>query len=452
MKRRKLILTIQILLSAGVLFLCLLGYLNYAIFQLKQDKLYSDSDQVESEIFFAVKYNFEDLQLFVDQIRKDPDNLPEIDGVQKRLRVIFINYSSAGDTVQSSLARKGIPANVKWTISVPRFEVRLNQSVIPFVFARDNPKEELVLFGDPDISPEAKQYRFYKIGEDHYCQINLYIEISNRFAILRSQMLPIFSIDLVLLLLFGGAIAYTIKVLFQQKKLVELQSDYINGINHEFNTPLSSIQLAGQTLLKLNEDQVIERKDEIASLILRQQSHLKKMVDQVLAASVLENPFVSKDFEWFPAPEVFINMVVEWQQAHSGIQIYFLPDSSERRWIKIDPNLFTIVVHNILDNAEKYTQSSQPEIKISQTIHSDQYTIRIADNGIGIPPGEKDSVFEKFRRGSSASRVKAKGLGLGLYLVRRIVELHHGRVGITSKVGLGTEISMTLPSKNERAI
>jgi two-component system, OmpR family, phosphate regulon sensor histidine kinase PhoR len=452
MSRRKLRLTILILLSAGMIFLFLLGYLNQAIFQLKKDKLASETGQAGSDAFFAIPYNYSDLQLFSQEIFQDSSNLPDKQELQIRLRRIFKDYALCGDSIKATLERKGIPVIVKWSITISRFEARMRDNVLPLVYARDNSADEIQLFGDEDIGPKARKYLFYKMDINYYCQVDLYMDIVNSFAILRSEMLGIFFIDAILMLLFGGALAYTIRTLYQQKRLADLQSDFINGVTHEFNTPLSSIQLAGQALLKLDDNQVIDKRAEIASLILRQQNHLKKMVDQVLTAAASENPFVSLDFDWFPAPGQLMKMVEEWHQSHPDIHMENQLTITERLWIKIDPSLLTIVIHNILDNAVKYNQSSKPQITVNEVVRGDLYTFAIADNGIGIPADELSRVFKKFYRGHSTGQVKAKGLGLGLYLVRLIIELHHGKVSIVSEVGHGTKISIVLPCKHERVI
>jgi signal transduction histidine kinase len=109
---------------------------------------------------------------------------------------------------------------------------------------------------------------------------------------------------------------------------------------------------------------------------------------------------------------------------------------------RLDKDLFRIAIDNLLNNAVKYSRPGGRVVLKAEKLSDDQMKITVSDQGIGISPGESERVFEKYYRGSSKEVTSRSGHGLGLYLAKRIVELHHGTISVHSELGKGTEFSI----------
>jgi two-component system phosphate regulon sensor histidine kinase PhoR len=109
-----------------------------------------------------------------------------------------------------------------------------------------------------------------------------------------------------------------------------------------------------------------------------------------------------------------------------------------------DPQRLGQVVSNLIGNALKFTPEGG-HVKVSLRPTDEGADLSISDDGVGIPPAELPYVFERFYRGAWANESRAAGSGLGLSIVRSIVDMHNGRVEITSTPGKGTEVTISLP-------
>jgi signal transduction histidine kinase len=112
--------------------------------------------------------------------------------------------------------------------------------------------------------------------------------------------------------------------------------------------------------------------------------------------------------------------------------------------VKIDKNAMKLAVNNLLDNAVKFS-SEHSEIKVIFEKHEEKVLLKIKDDGIGIPKNEQASIFEKFYRGKDASHFSTTGTGLGLTIVKQIVEAHGGEVQVESELGKGSIFTVTIP-------
>jgi signal transduction histidine kinase len=119
--------------------------------------------------------------------------------------------------------------------------------------------------------------------------------------------------------------------------------------------------------------------------------------------------------------------------------------------IKVDPAVIQEIFSNLLSNAVKYTPA-QGTITISMTQNDKQIITRISDSGYGIPPQEQSRVFSKFYRGTNILKAETEGTGLGLYLVKTLVELVGGKISFESELGKGTTFTVTFPKKGMKTI
>jgi signal transduction histidine kinase len=119
----------------------------------------------------------------------------------------------------------------------------------------------------------------------------------------------------------------------------------------------------------------------------------------------------------------------------------FAPDFPE---VYADPERMEEVLTNLVDNAIKYSPEGG-KIAITGRTNRDHVEVTVSDNGIGIPRRELGRVFERFRRGENSQVQKVRGMGLGLYICKSIVEAHGGKIEVSSEAGKGSEFTFTLP-------
>ncbi len=233
----------------------------------------------------------------------------------------------------------------------------------------------------------------------------------------------------------------------QEKKSLEqleqLKNNFVSLISHDLKTPIAKIQAIVDRLL-LSEHSP-ELTQDLRSL--RGSSHeLHRYIQSILKILRVE----SRDFH-LNIQVVDINELVQHAVAQIKPLAYekhiFINENLEPLFsIEVDPTLIQEVLGNILENAVKYSPKGG-HIFVETHEVDNSIMVRIRDTGEGISPEDLDSVFGKFVRGKNQD-LKTKGSGLGLYLVKYFIELHGGRVSLTSQVGKGTTVDLYLPTES----
>jgi len=250
------------------------------------------------------------------------------------------------------------------------------------------------------------------------------------------------SIVLLLVIIF---FSYSLFVILKQKRLSEIQKDFINNMTHEFKTPLSTIGLS-TTVLK--DPNIINQPDRLlnyATIIEKENERLKQHVERVLQVAQLEK----KDIE-LKKEIVDIHNVLE--ETTKSISHNLLGKNG-----KINHNLNAVnyklpadklhisnIFMNLFDNAIKYCQTN-PLIIINTYSTRNKLYIEIIDNGVGINSENKKRVFQKFYRVPTGNIHDVKGFGLGLSYVKTILLAHHGNITLESAPGEGCVFKIWLP-------
>jgi two-component system phosphate regulon sensor histidine kinase PhoR len=215
-------------------------------------------------------------------------------------------------------------------------------------------------------------------------------------------------------------------------------------MTHELKTPLSTITVAGKTLelpqIRTNETKILET----AKLIGKQSVHLNQLINMILEISMWERTQFQLDKKKVKIEE-FMNDIVDSFKSGGGngasiTQKYNFKDLD----IDLDMIYFTTLMNNLLSNAVKYSDKD-PAIQIEGFTEDKNVCIKVADNGIGISKNDQKHIFDKFYRASTGNIHKYKGLGLGLYYVKKIAEAHGGDVTVSSKPGKGSIFTVTIP-------
>lgn len=236
----------------------------------------------------------------------------------------------------------------------------------------------------------------------------------------------------------------TWKNLAEERRLSELKTDFINNMTHELKTPLSTITVAGRTLEK---NQVLTDPGKVletAKLIGKQSVHLNQLINTILEVSLLERTEFELDKHKVNPDELIHQIIAAFLTSCDGCAVIEEEYRTSDLTIQLDILYFTTMINNLLANAVKYCEAD-PVIKVSTVTEGGNLVISVSDNGIGISREHLDHIFEKFYRITHGNIHKTKGLGLGLYYVKRIAAAHGGDVTVTSKPGRGTTFRISIP-------
>lgn len=327
-------------------------------------------------------------------------------------------------------------------------ELEANGINLPFTFAVGNKNHNFIYTSDnfdtSDQTPEYSAPLFPNTGSEYYLFVQFptrdnYIFSSVRFII------PTLAFTLILFVIF----IFTIILIFRQKRLSEIKTDFINNMTHEFKTPISTISLAAQML---DDDSVRKSPDSIkhlASVIGEESKRLRFQVEKVLQMSVYDNSTsAALKFSIVNANSIIYNVVntqkIKAEKENGKIVLNLDAVDAD---IRIDEMHFTNIIFNLLDNALKYMREDNPPVLTVSTrdISDNRLEIRIRDNGIGIKKEDLKRIFEKFYRVSTGNRHDVKGFGLGLAYVKKMVTIFGGTITANSEFGKWSEFIIHLP-------
>jgi len=259
------------------------------------------------------------------------------------------------------------------------------------------------------------------------------------FLLTNMTMTLLFSFIAILSVFF---FLYTIWIVMRQKRLSELQKDFINNMTHEFKTPISSIKIAADVFSKNEEIQKDPRLVRYAEIITEQNQRLNNQVEKVLNIARIEQHNFKLTKQRVDINEAIKNIVNNEKLKIKG-DINFSSEH-DNLYINADPLHLTNVVSNIIDNAVKYSKID-PEINIQTSQKESFNIIKISDNGIGIEKENLKNIFDKFYRVSTGDVHDVKGFGLGLFYVKNICLSHGWTIDVESQKGKGTTFTITAP-------
>lgn len=244
-----------------------------------------------------------------------------------------------------------------------------------------------------------------------------------------------------------GVFVYSIFVIMRQKRMSDLQKDFINNMTHEFKTPISSIKIAANVISQNELIRGDSRLRKYAKVIQDQNKRLNNQVEKVLNVAKFENESFKLKKETIDLIPLIKN-VVDAEQIRLPEGDIFFSSNSTSSLIVGDRLHLTNVLHNIIDNAVKYCEKI-PQIDISINSSNKGGTITIQDNGIGISNENIKLIFNKFYRVSTGNVHNIKGFGLGLFYVYHVLKSHGWDINVISKLGKGTKFELTFYNKTK---
>jgi two-component system, OmpR family, phosphate regulon sensor histidine kinase PhoR len=344
---------------------------------------------------------------------------------------------------------RGLDKNFKITIAIQNLQLIREDTIVIYqsenFINRRNPETR-----GKAINQETAQSKImvnpFSFERNNYSVFFIYyIDFSDKKLKILKETSASLGLSSLSIILVGIMFMITFRNLMEEKRLSNLKTDFINNMTHELKTPLSTITVAGKTLemeqIRTNPEKIVET----AKLIGKQSVHLNQLINMILEISMWERTQFQLDKKTVDIGE-FMNDVVESFKSGGGdgaliTQKYNFTGTK----IDLDVVYFTTLVNNLLSNAVKYSDKS-PVIDIEGFLDESKITIAFSDNGIGISKNDQKHVFDKFYRASSGNIHKYKGLGLGLYYVKKIAEAHGGDVTVTSKPGKGSTFTVTIPT------
>ncbi len=255
-------------------------------------------------------------------------------------------------------------------------------------------------------------------------------------------------IYLYMFLLIAGILVFglilTVRTVSRELELAKMKSDFVSTVSHEFKSPLTSVQQVAE-MLQAGRVPSEGRRQQYYDLLVEQSQRLCLLTDNILNLAKIEEGRKTFSFEKLDVAALMTEILpaVQDRVRHEGFVIELkleqpLPE------VLADGEALAQAVTNLLDNAVKYSGQSR-SIVVRSFVRDRQLVIAVEDFGIGIRTDEAHRVFERFYRGGDELTRSVKGSGLGLTLVKEIVEAHHGTVHLESEPGRGSTFSIRLP-------
>jgi signal transduction histidine kinase len=249
-------------------------------------------------------------------------------------------------------------------------------------------------------------------------------------------------IFIVLVLALG--LFFTIQIVSKELQLSKMKSDFISTVSHEFKSPLTSIRHITDMLV-LKRVPTESKKQEYYEIIQQQSERLSHLINNILDFSKLEEGEKSFRFEPVFIDQILQEIVISFKNSipDKDFKVIYKQGNQLPR-INADKVAITQVIHNLLDNAFKYSGNSDL-IEVYAKSDKKSVIISVKDYGIGIPSEERDKIYSRFYRISNDHTQKVKGSGIGLTIVKQIIESHGGTISLESKVGSGSTFIIKLP-------
>jgi signal transduction histidine kinase len=268
----------------------------------------------------------------------------------------------------------------------------------------------------------------------------------NRFVIRRSW---IYGISLALLL--GGMILGVLLILrdiSREEHLSRLRSDFVSNVTHELKTPLTSVQLFTESII-LDRVKSEADKKEYLRIILKETESLKRMINNILEFSKTEKGKLEYKFEEVNVTDL-VNMAINDLDYWLVEKGFILKTQIEDDVIaSADQDALKQAIINLLSNAIKFSRNKK-EVSVGLRKENGEIRLKVEDKGIGIPEDQQDLIFEAFYRVGQKDAEDISGTGLGLTVVKEIIEAHHGRIFVESQLNEGSKFTIILNSNREK--
>lgn len=286
-----------------------------------------------------------------------------------------------------------------------------------------------------ELEYENLRYKIDSVAhaEQYYSKLE---DIQEKRKVRHAQYLGEGSTNL-LIIIIGAAVVYS--SFRRSVRLSRQQNNFMLAVTHELKSPIAAVKLNLQTMARHNLDE--EKKALLTDRCITEANRLNDLCNNMLLASQIEGRQYRPAKEKFNFTELVQDSLKDYAHSYPG---RFAHTAMPDLYITGDKTLVQMAVNNLLGNAIKYTPANKP-ITVSISDKNSKVVLCVADNGPGIPDGEKSKIFNKFYRIGNEETRKSKGTGLGLYLTAKIVKQHNGRIVAKDNQPTGAIFEMSFP-------
>jgi len=265
--------------------------------------------------------------------------------------------------------------------------------------------------------------------------------ISNKF--MRTNFIILGALSL----LIAGGMWFTYRSVSRELALAKLKSDFVSNVSHELRTPLALIRLYAETL-ELGRITTSAKQHEYHEIIRKESERLTALINNILDFSRIEAGKKEYTFRETDVADL-VRSTLESYRFEIEQNGFRFEETIEDNLppLQVDREAIARSLLNLVNNAVKYSASDK-YLGVNLYRQNGSVNLEVVDHGIGIPANEQTKIFEKFYRACDPLVHNTKGSGLGLSLVRHIVEAHGGEVGVESSPGKGSKFIITLPVPN----
>ena len=253
-----------------------------------------------------------------------------------------------------------------------------------------------------------------------------------------------FYIFILIIIILAFGLLFTLQTINHELQFSKMKSYFMSTVSHEFKSPLTSIRQMAEMLVRGRVPSP-ERQQKYYTTILKQSERLSHLIENILDFSKMEDNQKHFHFEKDNIVNLVKNAVTSFENnmADQGFHIS-LSEGKSIPDVIFDKEAMEQVMHNLIDNACKYSGESRI-IKVATEVKSRNVMIKVTDYGVGIRKEDKDKIFDRFYRAGDELTQTVRGSGIGLTIVKQIVEAHHGEIVIESSPGKGSTFSIILP-------
>lgn len=308
-------------------------------------------------------------------------------------------------------------------------------------------RDSVVYLSSPDQFEASDDILSYPVSIDgflkEYSGTDLVLEIRfknvNQYFLSQLNGLTLPSLAFILVIIF--VLIWVFRAFYLQKNLITRTNDFINNLTHELKTPVFSMGVASKIL----EDKIQGEAKDVLGVMRSQLVKMKTQIDKVLELAIIEGKkdvLEMTEFDLYPLLSRIGHEFGSLIQLEGG---KFKMELEDGPYIILgDKYHVDNAINSLLENARKYSEDSV-KIKMSSVTKKNRIRISISDQGIGISREGQKKIFDKYFRVPNGDRHDVKGYGLGLHYVKRIVNLHKGKIEVESALGTGSIFTLSIP-------
>jgi two-component system phosphate regulon sensor histidine kinase PhoR len=304
------------------------------------------------------------------------------------------------------------------------------------------------IYRSADFPSEGNVVKPYKaclscLWKEEYFHLALFFPGKNKNVLVESGIW--LGLTFLFLSVITFSFAFIIITYLRQKKLSEMKNDFINNMTHEFKTPISTIALAAEVLMKAGPKSIAERIKKYSKIIYDENERMRLQVERVLQMAQMDHQEIRLNPAEIDIHDLLGSIVPNLclEKSDKEVRVKYNLEAT-KTLILADEMYVTSVITNITENAIKYS-GDNPEITIATADYKEGIMISFIDKGVGMSRDILRYIFDKFYRVHTGNVHNVKGFGLGLYYAKTMIDAHRGTISVTSELNKGSRFDVYLP-------